>query len=389
MIFKNAKVLNENFKFCNVDIEIQNGVIKKIYESEGYTMQQQHEECLNLKGFMLIPGLIDIHTHGCSKRGCMEGSFEAINEISLFMASHGVTSFLPTSRSEIYETLAKAFKNIGACIEKEVEGAEVLGIHMEGPYFSEKLKGAQSEKFLREPSVEEFNRLQKVSGNNIMLISLAPETSGAMEFIRELSKKKIRISMAHTSADYNTAKDAIENGVSHATHLFNAMTGLNHREPGATGAALDSDITVELICDGIHVHPAVIRLVYKIKGSENMIIVSDTVEAAGLVNDSYMRSGEKITVIDGIARTSTGNLAGSTTMLDSSLKKAVSFGIRLEDAIKMMTINPARFLGIDNRKGSISIGKDADLVVLNSSLEVVKTFVKGKIIEKVSNIIGG
>jgi N-acetylglucosamine-6-phosphate deacetylase len=378
MILKNAKVLNEDFEFSTAHISIEEGIIKEVCKRQNY--KKPDEEIIDLGGFMVVPGFIDIHTHGCMKRGCMEPSFESMNEISLFMAKHGVTSFLTTTRSESRETLKVAFENIGICMKQGVKGAKILGIHMEGPYFSEKFKGAQSSKFLRVPSIEEFNYLQQASQNNIKIISMAPDTEGAIDFIKEVKSQGVQVSMAHTAADYCTAIEAIKSGASHASHLFNAMIGLNHRKPGVIGAALDSEITVELICDGIHVHPAVIRLVHKIKGSEKMIIVSDSVEATGLLNDSYMRAGEKITVTEGIARTSSGNLAGSTTMLDKSLANVVSYGISLEDAVKMITINPARLLGVDNCKGSICPGKDADLVVIDSNLQVIKTFVKGTLV---------
>ncbi|MBZ4645462.1 MAG: NagA [Clostridia bacterium] len=379
MLLKNASVLNGVFAFSNLDIEVNNGKIDNLYIQNEYNTTN-HDEVLDLSGYRILPGFIDIHTHGCAGYDTMDATYEALNNMSRFMAMNGVTSFLPTTMSETYQSIKNAFLNIRNTIDKGVEGADIVGIHMEGPYFSKQYKGAQNEKFLRLPSITDVTELQELSGRNIRIISIAPEIDGAMEFIKEVSKDNIVISLAHTGADYDTALKAIEYGAKHATHLFNGMAGLNHRAPGIIGAVLDSGLSVELICDGIHLHPAIIRLVYKLAGADKIVLISDSMRAAGLKDDKYDLGGQEIIVKDGVARTKDGNIAGSTVTLLQCLKKVVEFGIRLEDAVKMVTINPAKVIGVDKYKGSIQQGKDADLVVINDRFEVVYTFVKGKVV---------
>jgi len=379
MLLKNGRVLNSNFTFETLDILISEGKISDLYSS-CKAIYGNEAKVLDLTGLTVLPGLIDIHTHGCNSYDTMDATYEAINAMSEYQAKNGVTSFMPTTMTESITSLKNALTNIYKAVQKGVKGANIPGVYMEGPYFSKKYKGAQNEKYLKSPSFDEFKELQEACGNMIRIVSIAPELEGAMEFIKKVSELGITVSMGHTEADYNTAVKAIENGVSHVTHLFNAMPPFHHREPRVVGAAFDKKISVELICDGIHLHPSVIRTAIKAVTPEKSLLISDSMRATGLNDGLYNFGGQVINVENEIARTETGALAGSTTPLFYCVKKAVEYGIRLEDAVKMASINPARQIGADKYTGSIEIGKDADLVVINDRFEIVYTFVKGVLI---------
>lgn len=379
MLLKNGKVLNKDFTFQNLDILIDEGKIVSLYNcGEGHPA----DDTIDLHGLMVLPGLVDIHTHGCAGFDTMDGSYTALNTVSKFMAKNGVTSFLPTTITENKETIAKAFANVNETVQKGTEGARIIGINMEGPYFSSKYKGAHNENYLKDPSTQELLELQKTSGNLIKIISIAPEKPGAMDFIKNLSQNGIVISLGHTGCDYETAMSAIENGATHITHMFNGMVGLHHREPGLIGAAFDKNLTVELICDGNHVHPAIIRMLYKTVGSDQIVLISDSIRGAGLEDGVYDFGGQTMTVEKGIATLKGGTLAGSTATLLHCVKKAVEFGLPLHDAVKMATINPARVIGVDQTIGSIEQGKHADLIIVNDKLEIFYTILQGKIISK-------
>ncbi len=379
MLLKNARVLNSLFKFSNSDISINNGKIENIYIPDEYDFAD-YDEVIDLSGLTILPGLIDIHTHGCMGYDTMDASDEALETMSKFMVSTGVTTFLPTSMSGDYNWLEEVFTNIKSVMDKGIAGANIAGIHMEGPYFSPHYKGAQNERFLRLPSRNELFKLQTVSGGNIKIVSMAPELEGSFEFIDEAVKQGIVVSLGHTGADYDTAVSAVEYGASHVTHLFNAMAAFQHRAPGLIGAAFDKNMTLEIICDGVHLHPAVVRAVYKIAALDKIVFVSDSIRATGLSDGSYDLGGQEIYVKKGVARIKNGTIAGSTATLLYCIKKAVGFGIKLEDAVRMATINPAKVIGLDANKGSIQQGKDADLLVINDNFELIYTFVNGKLV---------
>lgn len=377
-LLKNATILNDDFQLQKADILIDGETICKI----GTGLSSPGAEILDFSGKTIIPGLIDSHTHGCAGVDTCNGSIEDLKTMSRFYASIGVTSFVPTSMTLGTDTLEKTFRAVADFIkEGDAPGAYAHGIHMEGPYCSAKKVGAQNPAFLQTPDVDKFRNLNKCGDNLVKIVVLAPELEGSMEFIREISKD-ITVSIAHSAADYETAMEAIANGVTHITHLYNAMTPYTHREPGIIGAAYDSDVACELICDGIHVHPAVIRSTFRQIGEDRVVFISDSMEAAGLDEGEYELGGQKVFVKEGAARLANGALAGSATTLMNCVRKAVEFGVPFESAVKAATINPAKEIKADDVTGSIKAGKFADLVVLNPDLSLDTVFVKGKRFEK-------
>ena len=375
MLLTNAYVLLGNFVFQKRDVLLKQGKIARIMPC-GFL---QVVETLDCEGSYLLPGLIDVHTHGCDGVDVMDGGYETINRMSRFMAKNGVTSFLPTSMTMGYEDIKSAFLSVKEAYEKGCDGANVMGINMEGPYINPKKAGAQDPKFVKSASIEEFCELQEVSGGLIKLVTVAPEMPGNMEFIRQASALGVHVSCGHSEADYDKIIEAKENGADHMTHLYNAMTPLTHRDPNAVGAALTSDeLFCEVICDGIHLHRAAVLTAYKMKGADRMLFISDLMMATGLPDGQYKIGRLDVWVRDGIARIAEGNLAGSTAKLLNCVKKAVEFGIPLEDAVKIASLTPAKSVGIDHTKGSIEIGKDADVILVGQDLALQRTIIGGK-----------
>ena len=342
MIFKNANV---NGKIT--DIRVENGKFAEIGKIG--------ENGIDLKGQTVIPGLIDIHTHGAVGIDTMDG--KNVEKISEYLLENGITSWLPTTMTMNIEDIKRVTDTI-----PDTKGARILGYHLEGPYISKNRKGAQNEKYIKNPDIAEFEGLK-----NIKMVTLAPELHGSMDFIKNC---KAVVSIGHTDCDYETAVEAIKNGAKCLTHTFNAMPPLNHRNPGPIGAAIDENIYVQVICDGLHIHKSVIKMLYRTFGADRMILISDSMRATGLSDGEYEFGGQMIDVVGGIARTKDGALAGSTSNLMDCVKKAISFGIPKADAIKMATETPAKLLGI--KKGKIEIGYDADFVVVDDEMNVKK-----------------
>ncbi|HAL63844.1 MAG TPA: N-acetylglucosamine-6-phosphate deacetylase [Clostridiales bacterium] len=335
MIYKNAKI-NGEIK----DIRIENGKFTEIGKI--------NETGIDLQGQTVIPGLIDIHTHGAVGVDTMDG--KDIEKISEYLLENGITSWLPTTMTVDMEDIKRVTDTI-----PETKGAKILGYHLEGPYISKNRKGAQNEKYIKNPDITEFESLK-----NIKMVTLAPELSGSMEFIQKCNAV---VSIGHTDCDYETAVNAIKNGAKCLTHTFNAMPPLNHRNPGPIGAAIDENIYVQVICDGLHIHKSVITMLYRTFGADRMILISDSMRATGISDGEYEFGGQMIDVKNGIARTKDGALAGSTSNLMDCVKKAISFGIPKADAIKMASETPAKLLGV--KKGKIEVGYDADFVVVD------------------------
>lgn len=377
MILKNAKVLDENFVFQNFDIEILEQNISKLGKVSG-------ENEIDLSGRYIVPGLCDIHTHGCAGYdNCDDISKENINEMTDFYASHGITTYLATVTTCSKDRMLSAVKNIKNAIDNGVSGANIGGIHLEGPFFSMEKKGAQNPDFIRRPDFDEFMSLYNESGKNIKIISLAPEAEGAIEFIEKVSSL-VRVSMAHTDADEKQARDAIAAGAKNMTHTFNGMRPLHHRNPNAVGAALDSDVICEFICDGHHINKTIIRLMYKLLGPDRMALISDSLLVAGFADGVYKRADadNDMTVEDGLAKTPDGTICGSASNLFAGVKNAISFGIPVEDAFKMASATPAKAAGIDGVCGSISVGKRADLLILDKDYNLENVIVRGNFINR-------
>lgn len=337
------------------DITIENGKITAIAPASADTVG---EDC---GGKTVIPGLVDIHTHGCAGYDTMDAHFE---EMSSFLAKNGTTSFLPTTMTMDYDSIRRVTE-----ASRDVTGAQILGFHMEGPYIAMKYKGAQNEKFIKDPDLEEFKSLP-----DMKMVTIAPELAGSIDFIKNCGAV---VSIGHTAADYQECIDAIDAGAMCLTHTFNAMSPIHHRNPGPIGAACEKNIYVQAITDGLHLHPAIVKLLYKTFGVERMVIISDSMRATGLGDGTYEFGGQDIIVKDSVARTLDGAIAGSTSTLWTCVKRAASFGIPFEDAVRMATRTPADLIHMPN-KGRIEVGADADLLLLDEHLEIEKVIIAGE-----------
>ena len=367
MIIKNAIVYGADFCAVESDIEIENEKIKRIGKTE--------ESGEDFSGCVILPGFIDIHIHGCNMADATDGNPDSAAEMSRWLVTKGVTSFCPTTMTLPPQTLKKCFSYIKSTMGNE-EGAYIHGINMEGPFIAPEKKGAQAEEHILEPDFGLFSELYGICP--VSLVDIAPERPGADEFIEKASKI-CTVSAAHTAASYAQAKAGFEKGITHSTHLFNAMNGLGSREPGTVGAVFDSDnVRAELICDGIHICPATLRIAFRLLGEDRTVVISDAMMAAGLSEGEYSLGGQRVIKTDA-ARLPDGTLAGSCTNLFDEFKNLLSFGIPLRQAIKSVTINPAKAIGADKITGSIEKGKNADFVVLSSDFQQIKAvYVKGK-----------
>lgn len=379
-VFTNAKVYTPGGIIDGGSIVVENERIEAILESKDSV--DNVDSFLNLNGRHLVPGFVDVHVHGGGGYDAMSGHVEDIDGMSLFHAKHGTTSFLPTTLTADHLSTERVIGNIVKAIENGTRGAEVLGLHLEGPFINEKRSGAQNPLYIREPSIHELDRYCELAKGNIRLITLAPEQPGAIEFIRHAYQKGVTISIGHSDATYHMMKLAIGAGATHITHLFNGMRPLHHREPGVAGAALMHDeLTVELICDGFHIHSDLINYVFRTKSLENIILITDAISAAGQPDgNNYELGGLPCYMKDGQVRLKESNdLAGSCLTMIEALRNALAFtGRPLYEILPTLTINPARQIGVSDRKGSIEIGKDADLIVLDDNIKLQATYVKGK-----------
>ena len=399
MIIKNARVFTEDNCFIYGDVSVEAGRFKEVPrtadnckdDGNKCTWGKATEEgsvkntykgnsdgkILDASGLIMIPGLVDIHFHGCMGADMCDGTVEALDVITSYEASVGVTSVCPATMTIPRDELLCVMKNAGDYTYHG--GAHLGGINMEGPFISPSKKGAQAAENIMHCDYEYFRQLQDAANGLIKLVDIAPEEPGAFEFI-DKAKDETVISIAHTAADYDTAKEAIEHGASHATHLYNAMPSLHHRNPGVIGAVRDSQkCHVELICDGVHIHPSVIRATFAMFGAERMILISDSMRATGLEDGEYTLGGQPVTVRGNLATLHDGTIAGSATNLMDCMRFAVNeAGISLEEAIMCATANPAKEINIFDEAGSISVGKKADFVLLNNALDIVSVYIDGK-----------
>ena len=339
-------------------------------------------QLLDASGCYVIPGLVDVHFHGCVGEDFSDAAADGLQRIADYELSQGVTYICPAGMTLPEEQLSAICKTAAAHRRESRSGAEVVGLHLEGPFLSTAKKGAQNEAFLHDPDVEMLKRLSAAADGCVRLVTVAPEQPNAMEFIRAAKEMGITVSVGHTIADYDIAKQAFENGASHATHLYNGMPPIHHRAPGVIGAAADSEnVRVELICDGIHIHGAMVRLTFKLFGKERVVLISDSLRATGMPDGQYPFGGQEIEV-HGNRATILGHpetLAGSVTSLMGCMKQAIKFNIPVADAVRACTYNPACAIGIDNRAGTLDIGKEASIVLIDKeSLETKAIIFKGK-----------
>lgn len=354
-------------------------VERELCFSDGLVSDTTRDDAVyDATGCYVIPGLTDVHFHGCMGCDFSDGDGAGLMTIAEYELRRGVTQICPAGMTLPEDDLLKMCRTAATHRRTATGGAELVGIHLEGPFLSYAKKGAQNGAWLHAPDVALFRRLAEEAEGLVKLVSLAPEEDGAMAFI-EAVKDEVTVSLAHTTANYDTATRALQAGARHITHLFNAMPPFAHRDPGVVGAALDDGKTrVELICDGVHLHPAMVRAVFRMFGRDRVVLISDTMRAAGMPNGSYTLGGQAVAVQGKRATLADGTIAGSATDLMSCVQTAVAFGIPLHDAVTAAAVNPAKAIGIYDTYGSLCPGKAANAVVLDETLQVRAVFLRGQ-----------
>lgn len=379
MIIKDGNVYDERGSFRQGTIITKAEKISDIRFEGMENEQPADENIIDAAGMYVIPGFVDIHFHGCVGYDFCDGTKEAFDAITKYQAENGVTSISPATMTLSREVLRRIFTAAGSY--KNENGSTIRGITMEGPFVSLAKKGAQNGDFIHKPDVEFYREMQNLCGNLIKQVAVAPEEDEDFSFIKEVSGETV-ISVAHTMADYETAAKAFELGANHVTHLFNAMPPFVHRDPSVVGAAFDSDgVYVELICDGVHIHPAMVRAMFALFGAERICMISDSMMATGMADGNYSLGGQAVSVTGKKATLADGTIAGSASNLYDCFKVAVQkMHIPLEQAVMASTITPAKSLGLDKECGSITIGKNADFVLLDKDLNIKKVIKDGIVI---------
>ena len=380
MIIRNVKVYTESKTFEDGAIMIRNGVFDQVLTGPD-SAGADDSEILDGEGCYAIPGLIDLHFHGCMGDDFCDGSKEAIARIAKYEASIGVTAIAPATMTLPADELEEILKVAAEYKKAASEGADLIGINMEGPFISPAKKGAQDERNIVPCDTDMCHRFLDASEGLVKFVGIAPEQSEkSLDFIQQM-KGKVNISLAHTNADYDTAKAAFDAGANHAVHLYNAMPAFTHRAPGVVGAVSDSEhVMAEIICDGVHIHPSVVRATFKMMGADRMILISDSMRATGMPDGRYTLGGLDVDVVGNRATlVSDGALAGSATNLMDCMRTAVKkMGIPLETAVACATMNPAKSLGVYDQYGSIKAGKKADVVLLDKELNLKMVIKDGK-----------
>lgn len=379
-IISGSKIITPLKIIENGIVIVNDGMIEYVGEEEQRGLASYNNV---YKGEYIVPGFIDIHCHGGNGHDAMDSTYEALKEISKFKAKNGCTSFLATTVTSSIKDTVKALNNIGEYSKQSTEeGAEVLGVHLEGPFINATQKGAQREDLIIPQSVEVMEEFIKESSGLIKIVTYAPELDTDFEFTSFLNNKGIIPSVGHSFADYETIISAIKFGLKSSSHIFNQMKGIHHREPGTVGAILtQKNLFAEIIADCVHVHPAIVNLLVTAKGADKIILITDAMRAAGLQDGTYDLGGLKVIVKNDEARLESGNLAGSTLTMNGAVKNMVEkMSISIEKSIRMASLNPAQLLGLDKYRGSLTPGKRADIVVLDDNFNVIYTIKKGKVI---------
>jgi N-acetylglucosamine-6-phosphate deacetylase len=331
-------------------------------------------------GLTLLPGFIDIHVHGAVGADTMDADPESLQKMAAFFAKQGVTGFTPTTLTDSHERTLAALQTIKSMMNTPHEGAAILGCHLEGPYLNLEKSGAQNTQYIRRADRAEATAYLDIGV--IRLLALAPEFEENHWLIEECVRRGITVSVAHTSATYQQMQNAIAMGINHATHTYNAMTGLHHREPGVLGAVMESnDVRCELIADNIHVHPAAMNVLWRAKGKDKLVLITDSMQAAGMPDGTYKIGDYDATVANGSATLANGTLAGSIITMQKAVRNfMLATGESLENIWQVMSLNPARAIHLAQRKGSLEVGKDADMVLVNHDIDVCLTVVGGKVV---------
>ncbi len=373
MFYKNARIYGSDFRFHWGAFEVVDGKFAAVLPNT------VPEDAIDLHSATVIPGLVDVHSHGNSGADFSDGDYEGLKAMAAYYAKVGVTSFAPASMTLPYASLEKAFANARKLVDEDLPNLSVLrGIQMEGPYFSYKKRGAQNADYLKEPDFEGFQALQDSCGGLVRIVDIAPELPGAIEFV-EKAKHLCTVSVAHTDSDYTHAKAAYDAGATHLTHLYNAMPGIHHRDPGVIPAAAENpNVRAELICDGLHVHPASVRLAFSIFGGARMVLVSDSGRCCGMPDGSQFElGGQDAWLRDGVARLADGTIACSATNLYDCMVNAIRFDIPEEDAVRAASYNPACAIGAEHLVGSIATGKRADFLICSADYSERRVFLAG------------
>ncbi len=398
MLIAGARVFTKEHRFQKLNIEIAEEKIASLRDSEGAKDVKDNSlvgvileeiksfadgEILDASGLYAIPGLVDIHFHGAVGHDFCDADMEGLSAISAYEAQNGVLAICPATMTYSEEILEKVMTTAREYASGEAyeEQAQLVGINMEGPFISPEKIGAQNPKYLAKPDVAMFRRLQEKSGNLIRLVDIAPEIEGSSDFIKELSHE-VNISIAHTACTYEEAVTAFDEGARHVTHLFNAMPGINHRKPGPIPAAMEKNAEVELIADGIHVHPAMVRFVFEAMPDGKVILISDSMEATGLPDGNYQLGGQSVTVCGqkAVLTDDPGTIAGSVTNLFQCMKNAINMGVNKETAIMAASENAARAIGVGDKYGCIEAGFFANILLVDENMNLKHVINRGKVL---------
>ncbi|WP_405097010.1 N-acetylglucosamine-6-phosphate deacetylase [Oceanobacillus sp. FSL H7-0719] len=378
ILIKNATVYLEDNKLSQGNIYLENGKIKSIGKGEIPFDKASH--VIDATGLNAIPGFIDGHIHGANGADTMDATAEALEKIASTLPMEGTTSFLATTITQSTANITRALEN-AACYQNKPGHAEMVGIHLEGPFVEKTKAGAQPKQYIIQPDLERFLEWQKQANGKIKTITIAPEHDEDGRFIRSLAKSGVNVSAGHTNAGFAGIKKAVSQGVSQLTHLCNAMNGIHHRDIGAVGAAFQLEsLRAELIADGIHVSPEMLQLIYNNIGSERIILITDAMRAKGLPDGKYELGGQPVKVENEMAVLADGTLAGSILKMDEAAKQMLKLeGVTLKSIVEMASVNPAKQIGIYNEKGSISPGKDADILLVDDALNIRYTICRGHV----------
>ena len=367
--------------------DLEQGFVSRDVCFDGEKLEQSSADgkTYDASGCYVIPGLTDLHFHGCVGEDFSDATPDGLQKMADYELSRGVTQICPAGMTLGEDQLTRICENAAAHRAKNPGGAELVGLHLEGPFLCKAKKGAQNEAFLHDPDPAMLHRLQQAAQGMVKLVTLAAEQPGALEFVRSAQEDGITVSLGHTTADYDTACAAYEAGARQATHLFNAMPPFTHRAPGVVGAAFDHpQVKVELISDGVHIHPSVVRAVFQLFGAGRVILISDSLRATGMPDGRYPFGGQEIEVHGNRATMADdpNTLAGSVSDLMACMRSAVSFGIPLHDAVRAAAVNPAQVLGVFDRLGSLDVGKTANLAILDQNLNLKDVFFRGQLVDR-------